>query len=184
MAALERQAAYLATAIDRQFERRHERLLTLARARPLRSASWILGDRARDLADFDRRTRRSAKRAVEQRAERLRSLAARLAALRPRVQLERAEHRIARLAPRLLTPTRARLTGLESRLAIAAGRLEATSPYAVLERGYSITRRADGSLLRHPREVAVGEPIETQLAQGILRSRIESVQEQEAEADE
>ena len=184
IASLERQTAYLAAAIDRQLERRQERLLTLARSRPLRSADWILGDRARDLADFDRRTRRSAKRTVEQRSERLQSLAARLAALRPRIQLERAENRIARLAPRLLTPTRARLTALESRLAIAAGRLEATSPYAVLERGYSITRRADGGLLRHPNEAVVGEPIETHLAQGVVRSRVESAREREAEVDE
>ena len=55
-----------------------------------------------------------------------------------------------------------------------AGRaLSATSPFAVLRRGYSITRRAaDKSPVRQASDLAPGEAIETLLDAGSLISEV------------
>ncbi len=46
-----------------------------------------------------------------------------------------------------------------------------------LERGYSLTLRADGSLVRRASDVSVGEELVTRLAEGTVRSRIEETGE-------
>ena len=43
----------------------------------------------------------------------------------------------------------------------------------VLDRGYSVTLRADGTAVRTPGDVAPGETLETRLALGTIRSRVE-----------
>ncbi|MBP7828610.1 MAG: exodeoxyribonuclease VII large subunit [Kiritimatiellae bacterium] len=53
-----------------------------------------------------------------------------------------------------------------------AASLKALSPDAVLERGFSITRRADGHILRDAAGVAAGEHISTKLHRGILESEV------------
>ncbi len=62
-------------------------------------------------------------------------------------------------------------TGRE-KLAAAVSQLEALSPLNVLTRGYSLTKRGDGALLRSAADVAVGEIIETRLAEGNIFSRV------------
>jgi exodeoxyribonuclease VII large subunit len=51
--------------------------------------------------------------------------------------------------------------------------VQATSPFRVLERGYSITRTLDGSVLKNAEQVAPGTPIETILHKGRLIARVE-----------
>jgi len=58
------------------------------------------------------------------------------------------------------------------KLIAAASQLEALSPLNILVRGYSLTQRGDGALLRSAAEVAVGEIIETRLAEGSILSRV------------
>jgi exodeoxyribonuclease VII large subunit len=43
----------------------------------------------------------------------------------------------------------------------------------VLERGYTITRTADGRVVRTPADTVVGDEIVTELAQGRITSRVE-----------
>ncbi|MBU1694729.1 MAG: exodeoxyribonuclease VII large subunit [Verrucomicrobia bacterium] len=50
--------------------------------------------------------------------------------------------------------------------------LQALSPDAVLERGFSITRRADGRILRDAADVASGEKISTRLHRGVVESKV------------
>jgi exodeoxyribonuclease VII large subunit len=59
--------------------------------------------------------------------------------------------------------------------ALAAGKLDALSPLAVLERGYSITFR-DGKVVKETKALKKGELIETRLAKGRLASRVERVE--------
>jgi exodeoxyribonuclease VII large subunit len=56
------------------------------------------------------------------------------------------------------------------------GRLDALSPLAILRRGYSLTRDPGGRIIRRAAEVTTGEVIETTLAEGRLRSRVEEVE--------
>ena len=55
--------------------------------------------------------------------------------------------------------------------------LRALDPRRVLERGYSITRRADGRVLRGVASLQVGEVLDTELAGGHVVSRIETTME-------
>ena len=65
------------------------------------------------------------------------------------------------------------------RLVHAGVRLEGLSPLAVLGRGYSVTREhPSGRLLRTAEGVSQGTIIESLLGHGLLRSRVEQVEEQ------
>jgi len=76
---------------------------------------------------------------------------------------------------RLDSATRARLRGERSRLALAAGRLDALSPLAVLKRGYAICRDARGAVIKDAQSASAGDRVEVALAQGGLDCRVEKV---------
>ena len=127
---------------------------------------------------------------------RLEPAAQRLAALHPARLAERASARLAAAAHRLAWVLGGRskragdhLAGVEARLAAvhpahrvalarqklqAAGRqLEAMSHRSVLSRGFSVTRRADGTILRSAGAVKAGQRIETELADGRIHSIVD-----------
>ncbi len=58
-----------------------------------------------------------------------------------------------------------------------AASLSALSPYATLERGYSIVRGPDGAVLRNAAKVTKGEEISVRLQNGELGARVESVRD-------
>ena len=53
--------------------------------------------------------------------------------------------------------------------------VRALDPRRVLERGYSITRDADGRVLRATDAVVAGALVETELASGRVTSRVETI---------
>ena len=59
------------------------------------------------------------------------------------------------------------------RLDAAGDQLRALDPRRVLERGYTITRAPDGRAIRRPGDVVTGAVIETETAEGTVRSRVE-----------
>lgn len=59
-----------------------------------------------------------------------------------------------------------------NRLATLAAHLAHLNPAAVLERGYSIVRRADGSIVRDSRALTLDEAVELTLARGMAGARI------------
>lgn len=115
------------------------------------------------------------------------ALAARVAAARERLAatarspvLRRPEERLERLRERLdelqarLAPAGNRLPErLRERLAWWTARLEGLSPLNVLARGYSVTRRADGKVLRAAADAPPGTRLLTKLADGEVRSVVE-----------
>lgn len=56
-----------------------------------------------------------------------------------------------------------------------AHRLNALSPLATLERGYSISRKTDGEVLTSAEQVSIGDRVEIQLADGHLACRVEEL---------
>ena len=90
--------------------------------------------------------------------------------------LETAHHRAAlrlkSLSPRLLPALQLRFQDARARLDKAAAQLEAYSPYGVLTRGYSLTTRPDGAVVRSARDLHAGDEIVTRLADGTVSSRI------------
>jgi exodeoxyribonuclease VII large subunit len=64
-------------------------------------------------------------------------------------------------------------------IASLAARLESLSPLAVLGRGYSLTRRAEGGpAIRDARELSVGDPLLTRFARGQTVSRVQEIVEE------
>ena len=55
--------------------------------------------------------------------------------------------------------------------------LSALSPYATLERGYSIVRGPDGTVLRDARRMKSGDSVSVRLQHGELGARVESVRD-------
>lgn len=112
--------------------------------------------------------------ALEQRLERATStinmLELRLKARRP--DLSREAERCTRLGTALhrmgIQLTRER----SDQLAALAAHLEHLDPHAVLTRGYSITRSADGTVLRAAHETTLGATVSVQLAQGRLQTTV------------
>lgn len=60
-------------------------------------------------------------------------------------------------------------------LAKHAASLQALSPLSIFERGYSITKKADGTLLRSTRELQIDETLYTRLKDGTIRSTVEEI---------
>ena len=81
-----------------------------------------------------------------------------------------AERRLERVRPRLLPALRLHLQRIESRLENAAAKLKAYSPYGVLDRGYSLTTAADGSVVKDAKNLKVGDVLTTRLAKGTVES--------------
>lgn len=77
----------------------------------------------------------------------------------------------ARLGRATLQAVLARRTALEG----YRDRLRALSPRLVLERGYCLASRADGTLLRTAGDVAVGDAVRLEFARGDADARIEAV---------
>jgi exodeoxyribonuclease VII large subunit len=79
--------------------------------------------------------------------------------------MEMAARRLAARAPRIVDQAERSIRHAESRLA-------ALDPARLLARGWTITRHADGRLVRTATEVAPDNLIDTTFADGIVRSRV------------
>jgi exodeoxyribonuclease VII large subunit len=62
------------------------------------------------------------------------------------------------------------LDTLQHRVESASGKLTLLNPRATLQRGYSITQRADGRVVTSKRQVKRGDPLKTILSDGEIES--------------
>ncbi|MBE0622885.1 MAG: exodeoxyribonuclease VII large subunit [Burkholderiales bacterium] len=95
----------------------------------------------------------------------------RLAAALPNLGL--IEHRIAELEITLARASARRLVALGEDLARLSMGLAHLDPAAVLERGYTIARRPDGSVVRTSAGLRTGDPLELSFARGTATVRVE-----------
>ena len=72
-----------------------------------------------------------------------------------------------------------RLTLSERELKGAESQLRALSPYAVLERGYSVAHRADGKILRDASELRVGDLVTVRFARGAAKATVTETTDEE-----
>jgi len=84
----------------------------------------------------------------------------------PRYLLEQGKMRLDDLSFRLVSHTLARLTGSRSELKHLSGLLNSLGPQAVLNRGYAVVMRDDGSVVRSPGQVKDGEGLDVRVAEG------------------
>lgn len=97
-------------------------------------------------------------------------LTSRLKSARP--ALAPAREHLERLATALHSAHGDILHQRRERLATLAAHLEHLSPTAVLERGFSITRDANGAILRDARKAGTGSAIDIELAHGHLEAEV------------
>jgi exodeoxyribonuclease VII large subunit len=162
-----------------------------ATAEKVRSARHLL-ERGRARLGDPRRLLDERRQRLDEQIERGRRLvAARVGAARQ--ALRGAEVRLNRAHPhRRIVEQRAVLASLRHRLEVAirpalsrrrhaieaaAGKLEALSPDRVLERGFSLTQRADGHLVTSAADVRPGERIQVRLRAGALGATVDEIEE-------
>ncbi len=173
-------------------------------ATPSVAAELIVPAKADEQARLDvyaTRLRSTVARSLADRRQRLNNEARALDANHPQAQLASERERIgvlldraARTLARRLEIDRSTLARSGEQLpALAAGRLgnaaaelgrqsaalSALSPYATLERGYSIVRGPSGAVLRDARSAKSGDQITVRLQRGELGARVESVRDSE-----
>ena len=91
-------------------------------------------------------------------------LQARFALRRP--DLRHARRDLDEIAGRLLASASAGLCRQQNRLAQLAASLDHLSPQAVLQRGYSLVRKADGSIVRSSAQLAMGDALHLSFGEG------------------
>lgn len=95
----------------------------------------------------------------------------RLTAAMPNLQM--LQHQIVQLEAALRRATQQRLAALAEELARLSLGLSHLDPAAVLERGYAIARRPDGSVVRASAGLRPGDPLELSFARGATTVRVE-----------
>jgi exodeoxyribonuclease VII large subunit len=114
-------------------------------------------------------------RRLRQERERAAGLGARLRDPRRVLQMQR--QRIDELGERAAAATAQRVRWAAQRLQATGARLHALSPLAVLDRGYSIVAKGDGTIVRAASAVDPGESLAVRLAAGRLQVRVEDRRE-------
>lgn len=131
------------------------------------------------LGDFNDRLRHAIENFLEERKETLRTLQESYAFRQPLTLINQYTQRLDELLRQLQNYIRNLLREKEQTFRGWIGRLEALSPLAILERGYSLTFDGTGGLVKEARKVKVGERLRTRLHRGTLYSRVEEIQKEE-----
>jgi exodeoxyribonuclease VII large subunit len=71
-------------------------------------------------------------------------------------------------------PMAARLTSSGQRLEGLARHARSLSPQRVIERGFAVVRRRDGTVVRDPAQVQEGEMVDISVAHGLIAARVEA----------
>ncbi len=135
-------------------------------------AAIHIGSTTGSLSDRAHRIARRTHAAVERADERLTTRRQRLG-MAPHRQLALSNRGLDATATRIVRRLPHVITARQGEIDAAAARLALLDPVNLLRRGWSITRSADGSVLRSVADARAGELITTQVADGSLSSRIE-----------
>ena len=127
------------------------------------------------LDGYDTWLRRIINDQVDAHKTRLQDLEARLAPARRKDAINQLSQRIDDLETGCRNAMARCLSNSERDLHTLAQRLNALSPLATLQRGYSISRKTDGTVLASAEQVSIGDRVEIQLADGRMACRIEEL---------
>jgi len=141
-----------------------------------RGERWLATTRAELNALAHRLTGLHPRKRLFARGTMLAELARRLTAVHPATGLARARHDLDTLIARRDAAMRRGLEGRRAQLGQLGTAMAALSPLAVLDRGYAMVVRRDGSLVRDAARVTRGEPLRIRLASGALGVIVEDVE--------
>jgi len=122
------------------------------------------------VGELAQRATREALRRIEYAMQTVDALARRL--VHPRERLRTSRQLLVQLAARLASGTARRLDYFDAQVERFKASLISLNPAAVLERGYSLTRTAQGEVVRDAARVVEGERVTTTLAKGWIESEV------------
>jgi len=136
------------------------------------------------LGDFNTRLRNATEGLLEGKQETLRTLQESYAFRQPLNLVNQYAQRLDELLRQLQNYLKNLVREKDQTFRSWVGRLQALSPLAILERGYSITFDSQGELVKEARGVKVGETIRTRLHRGVIFSKIDKIQKDEGKRDD
>src|SRR5262245_34018531 len=169
----------LRVAMARRVERQRERLESLIRRRPLTDPGRPLRDLARRVDEARRRLEHGMTAALRRTGHRVELATRALRSASPVARAARDRRQLAHLETRLSSEMARTLAKAQHRAHSVAGRLDSLSPLGVLGRGYSLTRRPSGQIVRRSQEVAVGDEVRVLLHEGRLDCRVTATRERD-----
>lgn len=184
VAAREDEIAAYVEALTRELLRATRALLVDARLRVQEAAMSPAFDEVRarlhdavtTVDDAAHRLETLMMRAAQRARRRTDAVSYRLSPARLSSRVSAAKVRFSRLLAARDAAATARLDASRGRLAVAAASLDALSPLAVLKRGYALAEDERGKLLRDARQTQIGDAVRLRLAAGVLRCRVEEVE--------
>ena len=154
-------------------QRRRERLDWLVRRARQCAPDRRLQQQAQRLDELQQRLARAWQHTRRHRSVHFEALYSRLRQQTPTARLQRLHTGTAQLAQRLKYCINIQLSVRREKLAGASRALDAISPLATLQRGYSITlSAATGKILHRAADTAVGDLLETRLMHGRVFSQV------------
>jgi exodeoxyribonuclease VII large subunit len=143
----------------------------------------LLDERRQRLDEQIERGRRVlARRFAEARAD-LRGAETRLYRAHPHRRILEQRSALAAVRHRLEAALHREIARRRHGLEAAHGKLEALSPTRVLERGFSLTQRADGHLVTRAEDLTPGEQVRVRLREGAFSARVDEVDKGGGKAD-
>ena len=150
-----------------------QQLLSLTRR--LRHPGRRLQDHAQALDRLESRLQRCFRQAIQQQRGRLQEMRTRLRLSLPTRRIARAREQLSLLDERLGAAMGNYFRQNRERIAHHGRALHALSPLATLARGYSLTRDAEGQIIRSSKQLTPGMQIETRLAEGSVLSTVAQI---------
>lgn len=139
-----------------------------------RASDQVLAAAANDLSETAHRIARRTHEALGRADERLGMRVATLVRVAP-AALTRSETRLSEAHARLIERSNSVLQRAADRLDVTAVRVASVDPAVQLARGWSITRRGDGSVVRSIADVSAGELLSTAVADGAVSSTVTTI---------
>ena len=166
--------------LDREIRHRVDRarqdLDHLTMALHARGERALAGPRAELHKLAHRLTELHPRRQLFARGSRLAELARRLTAVHPSSRLARAQHELDALVARRDAAIRRSLAARRAQLGQLGAGMAALSPLAVLDRGFAMVARADGSIVRDAAGTSPGDHLRIRLARGSLAVIVEDTE--------
>ncbi|MDG2963240.1 exodeoxyribonuclease VII large subunit [Exercitatus varius] len=164
-------------ALDRIISLQHQRLQRLILRLQNRHPQNRLHMQSQHTAQLARRLTTAMARLMEKNREKLTALSVRLHQNPLPYQLQKQRQYMEQLHARLNFAVKNNLSERQHKLANLCGKLDGLSPLKVLARGYSIAQNRQGVAITSVTQVRFDEPLQTQVADGFIESRITKIKE-------
>lgn len=173
LSALEGHEVLLEEALWRKLDTSRQKLEHL-RAR-LRHPGDRLNGWAQQLDNLEIRLTRAIKSQLHENHHQLRQLSLRQSQFHPQEKLQQLQQKLNHLQQRLLHETDINVQTQKRRLAKACALLDSVSPLRTLKRGYALVTDSDNSILTNANDVAAGDIVQAQLANGKLTCTVKDI---------